>query len=461
MLNKENMDISCREGADTLIATAEHLDNHSEGDDTLNTAGKKKGEVKKKTIKTEWLEPVRKPTENEIRKMFGKALEMLLKLCMDNHIYQFQNKCRIQNKGGPTGLKITGEIADCLMVDWDSKFLEKLKSFKLVPEVYTRFKDDIEILIESLEAGSKFENGNIVLDEEKKLTDENRTSSKITMDVIQGIANSISPMIQLTVETPCNFKDGYMPVLDIKVKINEKETNRVDFEFYEKPTKNSKVILADSALSFSKKRTILTQEVLRRLRNTKVELGPDIQKKHLNLLMLKMKNSGYRQKFRKEVLDSGQKAFQKMLKDDKCGLKPMYRSADYNAKERQNFKSKKRQNWWNTEKSKIQYKNVCFVTPTPGGVLMKDLQKREAELNKEDKDRIKFVERGGMKMKNILCAKNPFTKPKCELKSCPMCSGTDFIEVSTDAAKISCNTNNVGYRWCCVTCQERNITKVY
>ena len=57
--------------------------------------------------------------------------------------------------------------------------------------------------------------------------------------------------------------------------------------------------------------------------------------------MLKMKNSGYRQKFRKEVLDSGQKAFQKMLKDDKCGLKPMNRSADYNAKERQNFKSKR------------------------------------------------------------------------------------------------------------------------
>ena len=49
--------------------------------------------------------------------------------------------------------------------------------------------------------------------------------------------------------------------------------------------------------------------------------------------MLKMKNSGYRQKFRKEILDSGQKAFQKMIKDDKAGVKSMYRSGEYNEKQ--------------------------------------------------------------------------------------------------------------------------------
>ena len=61
--------------------------------------------------------------------------------------------------------------------------------------------------------------------------------------------------------------------MDVKVNGNEKEQNRIDFEFYDKPTKNPRVILADSALSFSKKRTILTQEALRRLRNTKAELN--------------------------------------------------------------------------------------------------------------------------------------------------------------------------------------------
>ena len=238
------------------------------------------------------------------------------------------------------------------------------------------------------------DNGQIVIDEGKKVMDEERSQNKVTMEIVQQIANSINPMIKVTVETPCNYKDGKMPVLDIKVKINDNEMNRIDFEHYEKPTKNPRVILASSALSFSKKRTILTQEGLRRLRNTKRELGPAVQQKYLNLFMLSLKKSGYNKKFRKEILDSVLKAYQKMVEDDQAGVKPMYRDRGWNADERQKAKSNKKSNWWNTTKSKIQYKTVLFVTPTPGGQLMKQLQKRESELNKNGQERIKIVERG-------------------------------------------------------------------
>ena len=79
----------------------------------------------------------------------------MLIVCMDNHVYQFHNKIRVQKQGGPIGLKLTGEIADCLIIDWDEKLLAELKKFRMNPEVYTRFEDDIEIAIESLEKGSK------------------------------------------------------------------------------------------------------------------------------------------------------------------------------------------------------------------------------------------------------------------------------------------------------------------
>ena len=163
--------------------------------------------------------------------MFGKALEIMLITCMDNHAYQFNNKVRIQNKGGPIGLKLTGEIADCVMIDWDKKLLAKLKSFELIPDVYTRYKDDIEVAMESLEKGSKLDDDKIIIDEEKKSVDENKSDTKITMEVVKTIANSINPMIKLTVETPCNFPDGKLPVLDVTVKVNEEEQNRIDFEF--------------------------------------------------------------------------------------------------------------------------------------------------------------------------------------------------------------------------------------
>ena len=347
------------------------------------------------------------------------------------------------------------------MINWDKKLIAKLKEFKMKPDLYTRFKDDIDMVIESLEKGSKVFEDKIIVDENKKLNDENTSDAKVTMEVVQQIANQIDPMIQLTVDTPCNYPDGKLPVLDLTVNVNPAEGNRIDFEFFEKPTKNSRVILANSALGWSKKRTILTQECLRRLRNTKFELGPEVRKLHLDKFMLKLKNSGYNKKFRMEILDSGLKAYSKMLDDDKTGIKPMYRSKEWNQDTRNNLKSRKKVNWWNSENSKVQYKSVLFVTPTPGGVLAKELQKREEELNKNTNERIKVVEKGGLKVKDILGSKNPFKRSNCSQKTCPLCTKSDLVDIQTEEVKIPCSTNNVGYRWRCLTCKERDIVKVY
>ena len=44
---------------------------------------------------------------------------------------------------------------------------------------------------------------------------------------------------------------------------------------------------------------------------------------------------------------------------------------------------------------------------------------------------------------------------------CPLCNASEFVEIDTEEIKIQCNTNNVGYRWRCLTCKEKDITKVY
>ena len=67
-----------------------------------------------------------------------------------------------------------------------------------------------------------------------------------------------------------------------------------------------------------------------------------------------------------EILDSAINAFEKMVGDDKSGVKPMYRSRDWNAEERQKSKLNKKFNWWNSSKSKIQYKSVLFVRHEKG-----------------------------------------------------------------------------------------------
>ena len=50
---------------------------------------------------------------------------------------------------------------------------------------------------------------------------------------------------------------------------------------------------------------------------------------------------------------------------------------------------------------------------------------------------------------------------KCEQKTCPLCSKSEFVDISSEEVKIACNTNNVGYRWRCMTCKEKDTVKVY
>ena len=160
------------------------------------------------------------------------------------------------------------------------------------------------------------------------------------MEVLKDIANSIDSMITFTFGTPSNYIDWKMPALDLTVSVNEEKENRIDFEFYEKTTKTPKVILADSAINSSSKRTILTQECIRRLRNTKVKLGEECRNTHLTEFMLKLKNSGYNKKYRMEILDSASKGFDKMLEDDKKGIKALFRSRNWHKEEREVKKAK-------------------------------------------------------------------------------------------------------------------------
>ena len=121
-----------------------------------------------------------------------------------------------------------------------------------------------------------------------------------TVKVITEVADSIEPMIKFTGDYPTNHESQKLPILDIQVQMNTE--NRVLFEFYEKETKTDKVILASSAMSWHQKFQILTNEALRRLRNTSQELGVDIQNFHLSKFSVKMKDSGYNPKFRSRVI---------------------------------------------------------------------------------------------------------------------------------------------------------------
>ena len=108
------------------------------------------------------------------------------------------------------------------------------------------------------------------------------------------------------------------------------------------------------------------------------------------------------------------------------------------------------------------FTSVLFVPPTPGAKLARMLQEREAELNKNSKGRIKVVEQGGQKLKDILSKKNPFPTLDCVRTFCPFCRATDHsIPAGKKPMRKSCSTPNVGYEVVCQNCKENGLNAVY
>ena len=97
------------------------------------------------------------------------------------------------------------------------------------------------------------------------------------------------------------------------------------YKFYSKEMASEAVINARSTLSWSTKRTVLTQEVLRVLLNCS-KLSPwERVVENVKEMVLGMQYSGYSEKVRYEVVNSTLTAYEKGKKADQEGERPLDR----------------------------------------------------------------------------------------------------------------------------------------
>ena len=414
---------------------------------TKNEKMKKSQSEKSPKPEIVWMKPKRNAEIAEVKKMFGLALKRLIIVSMRNHVYSFKNEYYLQCQGGSTGLDETGEVADLYMLWWDLMFNSKVKDLGLTLKLFARFKDDCNVISNEIPLEQVYDvKTDKMVSRNTNNLDGSTSPEAHTAEVLKLVANNIDEMISFSTDIPTNYPDNYLPVLDVKVQLSDQ--NKLFYQFYEKPTKHSKVILADSALNWKQKRTILTQEALRRLRNTSVELGNSVSNEHLTRFMLKMKDSGYSERFRHEVVSSALKAFEKMIENDKKGIKPLHRNRKEMLKDK-GAKLSPSYNWWN--KSKVKFSSVLFVPPTPNGELLRMMKKRESELNSNNKLRLKILEKGGTKFKDMIVKKNPFKPEPCTYKVCPLCKETKFT-LFDEKNVAKCKMANIGYRFICAGC---------
>ena len=108
------------------------------------------------------------------------------------------------------------------------------------------------------------------------------------------------------------------------------------------------LIHRDAALSMKNKRTILTQECIRVMKNCHELAGRGTLTKHLTYYMARMQAAGYDKSFRAQVLKSAFVAHDKMKEDERNEIRPMYRAKHWKRNERRKEKLKKAKNWYKT-----------------------------------------------------------------------------------------------------------------
>ena len=267
--------------------------------------------------------------------MFALLLELLIMKVMGNHVYSFNGTNKLQLEGGPIGLKLSGAIAKVVMLSWSRRFKAATESalrdfafFKLYLLLF--YVDDTFVAAEELEPGSRYmkEEQKVMVVEEEVEGDKLVAGDLRTARVLNDIGNDIASYLNFTVDCPSTNANGWMPLLATEVRVAA--DNTIDYRFYEKPISSKYVMMQSSAMSAKVKMNTLTQEVIRRLRNTRVTLRwEDYQAPMLTKFSKKMARSGYHQGYREEVIKSGVLGFERQLAASRSGEKPLFRPRDW------------------------------------------------------------------------------------------------------------------------------------
>ena len=135
-----------------------------------------------------------------------------------------------------------------------------------------------------------------------------------------------------------------MSVLDMSAWMSE--DSFIVHAHYEKPMSCKTVMHAESAISPSCKKSVHTQEVLRRLFNSSRKLDWRTETAPvLTEYMSRMKHSGYSEGYRKDTLLRALRIYDKMVVNDSHGVRPLYRPKDCDMVNKRNQKQKKKSKW--------------------------------------------------------------------------------------------------------------------
>ena len=221
----------------------------------------------------------------------------------------------------------------------------------------------------------------------------------------------------MEIDYPSKNKDGKLPILDLKVWVEE---NTILYEFYRKDMANRILMMSRSAMPSKIKRNVLIQEAIRILRNCSSRLKWDKIAEILTDFCVRMKLSGYNERYRLNIIQSAPRKWEEQKKQDKIGIRPLYRKKQWNRETRKQEKEMKKKQWFRQDNARF----TIFCPYTPNSRLFKMWKTKAEEIKKDSKGRVnaKIIERGGTSLKSQLCKLAPVEQERCNDLSCKVCS---------------------------------------
>ena len=374
------------------------------------------------------------------KKMMSMLMGAVITMIMTNHLYIFDGKVYHQEKGGPIGLEITGVIADVVLLWYDRVFLQKAKDAGLQILLYQRYVDDVFIVAVARRSFSKG-------DREDERAAENELSEEM-----RNLGDTIIPgMLEFESDTPLQHLKGRLPVLDIEVWVGK--DNIVRHAFYKKEMATKQVLMARSALPSSGKRAISVAEAVRRLKNCSIDLPAKEIASHLNTFNLQMQNSGHSTRFRGVIVARAMAVYNKSCTLSREEGKPMWRTREERQAQVEEKGGKADKTTWF---SRLGYQNTLMVPASPGGELMKIVDKVLKKSTAPMGFKTLVLEDGGRSMKSDLVKSNPFSpNTGCNRADCMMCQ--------TEPSRGKCWGSGAVYKITCnrLPCSGNDVLPTY
>ena len=416
----------------------------------------------------QWVFPRVILSDLDKREILGAVLSIATTALFNHHFYSFGGAFFKQLKGGPIGLRGTCAVARLLMQVFDVQWEGVLRTMSIQFWLNTRYMDDGRTAMPPLKPGWRMVDGALKYCIKWEREDQELSNIEITKRVMLETLNGVDESLKFTIETEEDFYDGWLPTLDTKLKVTR--SNQVLHGYFEKPTNSNVTLQRRTAMGEDSKLQILSNDLIRRLKNNAEELGEGAKVKIVDDYSQKLLNSGFRGEQLQRIVTNGIKGYESKLKRCMEQGRKLHRSSTNSQGARVKKKLLAKSSWFKRRKKReqdekqpggrtfgnkskgsrhhreLEVKTVLFVEQSPRGELAKRLREAIREMEHTLGFRVKIVERTGRSLGSKFPLNNLWAGAKCGREDCITCEQGGEEELPP------CTKPNLVYENICVGC---------